>query len=313
MAPPLLLCRLPPGPCSQDTSSWWPDIPPQPGPARLRGCSQSPSPPVSQAPRTLAGLRGFRGGLSVSHTTLICIHTHARTQHSQTHKPHVCTHAALTNTPHVCTHAAHTNTQITCMHARSTHVNAHTCTHRTHVHTHSTHTGTRSATHPCTHSTHMQPHEALCLTPAGARGGRLQCRASAPRCPWTLRGFSAQGRTPEALARGCLKASRPAALLMAGGEKRLGPEGQTEQNHSDSLGAARAPRGSNTTGFCRARPGLNPTVKWPSLPASQTVARGGLWAAASVGPLAVSWASGSSQRPCSPGRPSLHQLTSKPR
>ena len=240
-------------------------------------------------------------------------HMSARTQHSQTHKPHVCTHAALTNTPHVCTHAAHTNTQITCMHARSTHVNAHTCTHCTHVHTHSTHTGTRSATHPCTHSTHMQPHEALCLTPAGARGGRLQCRASAPRCPWTLRGFSAQGRTPEALARGCLKASRPAALLMAGGEKRLGPEGQTEQNHSDSLGAARAPRGSNTTGFCRARPGLNPTVKWPSLPASQTVARGGLWAAASVGPLAVSWASGSSQRPCSPGRPSLHQLTSKPR
>ena len=222
-----------------------------------------------------------------------------------THNTHMHTHT--------CTHTAHRNTQITCLHARSTHVNAHTCTHRTHVHTHSTHTGTRSATHPCTHSTHMQPHEALCLTPAGARGGRLQCRASAPRCPWTLRGFSAQGRTPEALARGCLKASRPAALLMAGGEKRLGPEGQTEQNHSDSLGAARAPRGSNTTGFCRARPGLNPTVKWPSLPASQTVARGGLWAAASVGPLAVSWASGSSQRPCSPGRPSLHQLTSKPR
>lgn len=124
--------------------------------------------------------------------------------------------------------------------------------------------------------------------------------------PLDPEGLQCPGSDPRGLGKGLsqgLKASRPAALLMAGGAELLGPEGQTEQDHSDSLGAARAPRGSNTTGFCRARPGLNPTVKWASLPASQTVARGGLWAAASVGPLAVSRPPGAHRGPAALGGP----------
>ena len=117
---------------------------------------------------------------------------------------------------------------------------------------------TTTAPHTCAHahSTHTWAHEALCLTPAGVRGGRLQCRASAPRCPWTLRDSNAQGRTPEALARGCLMASRLAALLKAGGEELFGPEGQTERDHSGSLGAALGPWGLQ-------HHGLLPRSPWP--------------------------------------------------
>lgn len=86
-----------------------------PGPAPVRGCSQSPSPPLPQAPRTPAGLWGFCGRLSVSHTTCICMHTQARSHHTRIHKPHACMHTALTCTrqahpcmctqhPHACTH-----------------------------------------------------------------------------------------------------------------------------------------------------------------------------------------------------------------
>ena len=171
---------------------------------------------------------------------------------------------------------------------------------RAHMHEH-------TAPHTCAHahSTHTWAHAALCLTPAGVRGGRLQCRASAPRCPWTLRDSNAQGRTPEALARGCLMASRLAALLKAGGEELFGPEGQTERDHSGSLGAALGPWGLQ-------HHGLLPRSPWPQpqdeVALTARFTDSGPWRPVGSclgGPPAVSGASGSSQRPCSPGRPSL--------
>ena len=200
MAPPLLLCRLPPGPCSQDTSSWWPDIPPQPGPARLRGCSQSPSPPVSQAPRTLAGLRGFRGGLSVSHTTLICIHTYARTQHSQTHKPHVCTHAALTNTNH--------------MYARTQHSRERTHMHTPHTCAHTQHTHRNTQCHTPVHTQHAHAATRGALPdPSRSKGRQAAVQSFGSEMPLDPEGLQCPGSDPRGLGKGLsqgLKAGGPA-------------------------------------------------------------------------------------------------------
>lgn len=52
-----------------------------------------------------------------------------------------------------------------------------------------------------------------------------------------------------------LKAGGPADGGRGGA---LGPEGQIKQDHSDSLGLPGPPRGSNTTGFCRAPPWPQP-------------------------------------------------------
>ena len=62
------------------------------------------------------------------------------------------------------------------------------------------------------------------------------------------------------MARGCLTASRPEALLKAGGEEFSGLKGRLSGTTAVHLGLPRVPGGSNTVGFCHARPGLNPKV-----------------------------------------------------
>lgn len=116
-----------------------------------------------------------------------------------------------------------------------------------------------------------------------------------------------------------LGASRPCGgpAGMAGGAwSSSGLEGQTEQDHALPARLPRAPRAPGQHhGFWVSAPPLASTPQqWASTPSASTDS-GPVEAcgAAVFGKfLAVSRPSGA-QRPCSPGRPSLHQLTSKPR